>query len=144
MYLGKQRPALERHYVWHLPTMPDVNGMERAARCLVGSHDLAAFTAPSEAKRSVTLRQVTKATLTRDGLHLRFDIEANAFLKHMVRRIVGTLGEVGSGRKTVAEFEQLVKEAPPGQASRTAPPGGLCLMKVRYESGIFDETDEDI
>jgi len=144
MYLGKQRPALERHYVWHLPKMPDIRSMDRAARCLVGSHDFAAFTAPSEAKRSVTRRQVTKATLTRDGLYLRFEIEANAFLKHMVRRIVGTLGEVGSGRKTAAEFERLVTKAPPGEASRTAPPGGLCLMRVRYESGIFDEADEDI
>ena len=47
---------------------------------------------------------------------------------------------------TVAEFRRLVEEAPPGEASRTAPARGLCLMKVRYESGLFDgdENDEDI
>lgn len=74
-----------------------------------------------------------------------FDIEANAFLPHMVRRIVGTLVEVGRGKLSVSEFERLVGDAPPGEASRTAPPRGLCLMKVRYESGLFDgDNDEDI
>jgi len=52
---------------------------------------------------------------------------------------------VGRGRMTVADFKRLVTEAPPGEASRTAPARGLCLMKVRYESGLFDgHTTEDI
>ena len=74
-----------------------------------------------------------------------FEIEANAFLPHMVRRIVGALVEVGRSRLTPGEFERMVNEAYPGAASMTAPPRGLCLMKVRYESGLFDgDIDEDI
>jgi tRNA pseudouridine38-40 synthase len=61
----------------------------------------------------------------------------------MVRRIVGTLVEVGTGRLSVEGFGRLVSEAAPGAASRTAPARGLCLMKVRYENGLFDDEDND-
>jgi tRNA pseudouridine38-40 synthase len=145
LHLGPQRPALMRRLVWHVKAELDTTAMARAARHLQGSHDFAAFTAPSEAKRSVTIRNVRSARWRCRGELAVFDIEANAFLQHMVRRIVGTLVEVGRGRLAEGEFERLVNEAPPGAASRTAPPRGLCLMKVRYESGLFnDETDEDI
>lgn len=141
-----QRPALDRHYVWHVGPGLDLEAMTAAARLLKGSHDFAAFTAPSEAKRSVTRRRVLRAALTPSGRRLHLDIEANAFLLHMVRRIAGTLVEVGRGKMSVAEFRRLVREAPPGEASRTAPARGLCLVRVRYESGLFDgnEDDEDI
>lgn len=145
LHLGKQKPALLRQFVWHVRAELDVESMKRAAKHLEGSQDFAAFTAPSEAERSVTRRDITRAAVTRHGRTVTVDIEGNAFLRQMVRRIVGTLVEVGRGRMTEAEFQKLVKEAPPGKASRTAPPRGLCLMKVRYESGLFDdETDEDI
>jgi tRNA pseudouridine38-40 synthase len=145
LHLGPQRPALERRQVWHLGGPLDTRTMAQAAKQLVGRHDFAAFTAPSEAKRQVTERDCTIAQWRCCGATATFDIEANAFLPHMVRRIVGTLIEVGRGKLSVREFERLVNEAPPGEASRTAPPRGLCLMKVRYESGLFDdETDEDI
>jgi len=145
LHLGPQRPALKRRLVWHLPAALNTRSMAEAARHLEGRHDFAAFTAPSEAKRQATERNCTIARWRCHGETAAFDIEANAFLPHMVRRIVGTLVEVGRDKLSVGEFERLVKEAPPGEASRTAPPRGLCLMKVRYESGLFDgDTDEDI
>jgi tRNA pseudouridine38-40 synthase len=144
LYLGPQRPAIDRRAVWHLSAALDTESMATAARSLEGRHDFAAFTAPSEAKRQVTERNVRCAGWSWRGKRATFDIEANAFLPHMVRRIVGTLVEVGRGKLSVAEFERLVREAPPGEASRTAPPRGLCLMKVRYESGLFDDWNEDI
>ncbi len=145
LHLGPQRPAIERRLVWHLAGALDTRSMAEAARHLEGRHDFAAFTAPSEAQRQVTERDCTIAQWRCRGETATFDIEANAFLPHMVRRIVGTLVEVGRGKLSVAEFERLVNEAPPGEASRTAPPRGLCLMKVRYESGLFDgDTNEDI
>lgn len=145
LHLGPQRPALERKLVWHLTGALDTRLMAEAARHLQGRHDFAAFTAPSEAKRQVTERDCTIAQWRCRGETATFDIEANAFLRHMVRRIVGTLVEVGRGKLSVGQFERLVNEAPPGEASRTAPPGGLCLIKVRYESGLFDgDTNKDI
>jgi tRNA pseudouridine38-40 synthase len=88
---------------------------------------------------------ITRADWREVGSVLRFDIEANAFLRRMVRRIVAALVEVGRGKRTVTQFESLVTDAQPGAATATAPARGLCLMRVRYESGLFDvETDEDI
>jgi len=147
--LGEQRPALARHFTWHVGPGLDLESMASAARRLEGTHNFAAFTVRrggSEAKRSVTIRNVSRAEVVEHGERALFDVEANAFLPHMVRRIVGTLVEVGRGRMTDAGFQRLVEDAPPGEAGRTAPPRGLCLMKVRYESGLFDgdETDENI
>jgi tRNA pseudouridine38-40 synthase len=134
-----------RRSVWYITVELEMDAMAEASGSLEGSHDFAAFTAPSESKRSVTIRNVKSASWRCGGRLATFEIEANAFLPHMVRRIVGTLVEVGRGRVTPGEFERMVNEAPPGAASRTAPSRGLCLMKVRYESGLFDdETDEDI
>jgi len=73
------------------------------------------------------------------------DVEANAFLPRQVRRIAGALTGVGRGRLSVGEFEDMLGKARPGAASFAAPARGLCLMKVRYEDGLFDdETDEDL
>jgi tRNA pseudouridine38-40 synthase len=139
------RPALMRQFRWHVREPLDTAAMARSARLLEGDHDFAAFTAPSEARRSVTRRQVYSARFIGRSKGATFDIEANAFLPHMVRRIVGTLVDIGAGRMTEQEFAQLIEEAPPGKASRTAPPSGLCLVKVRYESGLFDEyATEDV
>jgi tRNA pseudouridine38-40 synthase len=144
--LGRGRATLLREFVWQ-PPLPqlDAGAMADAARCLAGRHDFAAFTQAAEARRRATERNVLRASVCRQGRLLRFDIEANAFLTQMVRRIVGALVEVCSGRRSHEEFEALVREAPPGGAKLVAPARGLCLMKVHYENGLFDdETDEDI
>ncbi len=143
--LGRERPALDREFVWHVGPNLDLAAMADAVRHLEGCHDFAAFTAPSEARRRRTEREVFGTALARRGWGACFDIEANAFLPHMVRRIMGTLVEAGRGKLSPDAFERLVREATPGEASRTAPAQGLCLMNVRYESGLFDdETNEDL
>lgn len=147
LYLRPQRSALLRHLVWHVGQTLDLDAMSRAARALLGPHDFASFAPPSEARRGSTRREVFRAELVlKPGASLAcFDIEANAFLQRMVRRIVGTLVEVGLGKRTVGEFRGLVERPVPGAAAATAPPRGLCLMKVRYESGLFDaQTNENI
>ena len=140
-----QRPAVLRQWVWHVAQPLDVDGMAAAAGLLLGRHDFAAFTQPSQARRRPTERMVATARLGGTKELSCFDIEANSFLPQMVRRLVGALVEVGLSKRTVAEFEGLLREARPGAASFAAPARGLCLMKVRYESGLFDdETDEDL
>ncbi|MCH7835271.1 MAG: tRNA pseudouridine(38-40) synthase TruA [Chloroflexi bacterium] len=142
---GRQRPALLRRFVWQVAEPLDVDAMRQAAVSLVGQHDFVAFTQPSLAGRQSTCRRMTRAEVKRSGRRIRVDMEANAFLPHQVRRTVGSLVEVGRGRLSPAEFEALVREARPGAASFAAPARGLCLMKVRYEDGLFDdETDEDL
>jgi tRNA pseudouridine38-40 synthase len=146
LHLDRLRSALLREFVWEPPVAQlDAGAIAEAVRCLAGRHDFAAFTQATEARRRPTERNVLRASFCRQGRLLRFDIEANAFLTQMVRRIVGTLVEVGSGKRSCEEFERLVSDAPPGGAKLVAPARGLCLMKVRYENGLFDdETDEDI
>jgi len=147
LYLRPQRSALLRNRAWQVGQPLDLDAMSRAAQALVGSHDFASFAPPSEARRGSTRRHVFRARLLveRGSALAHFDIEANAFLQRMVRRIVGTLVEVGRGKRTVGEFRDLIERPQPGGAAATAPAQGLCLMKVRYESGLFDaETNEDI
>jgi tRNA pseudouridine38-40 synthase len=145
LHLGETRSALHRDFSWHMYESIDLERMADAAKYLEGCHDFAAFTAPSEAQRRNTVRVVFGVSLKRESELAQFDIEATAYLPHMVRRIMGTLAEVGRGKLTTGEFKRLVDEAPPGAASKTAPSRGLCLMKVRYESGLFDdEADEDV
>ncbi len=143
--LAAERPAIDRQFVWRVGPGLDLEAMESAVRQLEGCHDFAAFTPPSEARRRHTERVVFGASLLRRGSSASLDVEANGFLRNMVRRIMGTLVEVGRGSTSPGAFERLVREAPPGEASYTAPARGLCLMKVRYESGLFDdETNEDL
>jgi tRNA pseudouridine38-40 synthase len=140
-----ERPALMRNRVWHVSGPLDLEAMRLASEALAGSHNFAAFTAPSEAARGSTQRVVTRATWTEAAGLLRFDVEANAFLRRMVRRLVAAIVEVGRGRRSLKEFQSVLYEARPGAATSTAPARGLCLMKVRYESGLFDdETLEDL
>jgi tRNA pseudouridine38-40 synthase len=140
-----QRPALLRRTVWQVSDPLDVEAMRRAASYLVGQHDVAAFTLPSVAARQGTVRRLTRVEASRSGSAVRLDVEGNAFLTRQVRRTTGALVEVGRGRLSVDGFAALVREAAPGSAGPTAPARGLCLMKVRYEDGLFDdETDDDI
>jgi tRNA pseudouridine38-40 synthase len=139
------RPALARRFVWHVGRSLDLQAMTAAAALLVGRHDFATFTQPSEAIRRQTERAVCRSIVGRSRNLVLFDIEAGSFLPRMVRRLTGALVEVGLGKRDAAEIKDLLLTAAPGAASFTAPAGGLCLMKVRYESELFeDETDEDI
>jgi tRNA pseudouridine38-40 synthase len=142
---GRQRPALLRCFVWHVADPLDEEAMAEATASLVGEHDFAAFSQPSLAGKRSTCRRMTRAEVRRRGCCLLLDMEANAFLPHQVRRIAGSLVEVGRGRLSPDGFRELLRRAEPGVASFAAPARGLCLMRVRYENGLFDdETDEDI
>ena len=145
VYNGRQRPALMRRFVWQVAEPLDVEAMGTAAKTLLGEHDFAAFTQPSLAGRQSTRRRVVRAEVGRQGLCLALDVEANAFLRRQMRRLAAALVDVGRGKLSAKGFEAVLREARPGAASRTAPARGLCLMKVRYKDGLFDdETNEDI
>lgn len=139
IYNGGQRSPLWRRYAWQVSEPLDAAAMQEAARCLVSEHDFAAFTQPSLARRQRTVRAVSRAEVRRRGPLVLLDIEANAFLPQQVRRTVGALVQVGAGKLSLADFGGLVESARPGAASLAAPPHGLCLMAVRYESELFEK-----
>jgi tRNA pseudouridine38-40 synthase len=126
------RSAFGREYFWYIPQKLNLAAMKKATQGLIGEHDFSAFRTVGSSTRT-TVRRVTRAEWKRqrDGL-LRFEIEANGFLKQMVRSIVGTLVEVGKGRIEVAEFQKILESKDRRKAGPTAPARGLFLKEVKY------------
>lgn len=133
-YLIDNRPtpsALLRRYAWHIPEPLDVNAMQQAARYLLGVHDFASFHA-SGSDLGMTVREMKRLHIgRRDGI-VTITLEANAFLYHMARIIVGTLVEVGLGKRQPDEMRQILEARDRTAAGKTAPPHGLCLWQVKY------------
>lgn len=128
------RAPMLRRTAWHVGGNLDVPAMQRAARALEGQQDFIACSGPLEPGRT-SVRTVFRATWCREGDTLRFDIEANAFLPQMVRRMTGALVGVGRGAVPVEEFVATLRRAAPGTMGPTAPAHGLCLMNVYYDEG---------
>ncbi len=112
--------------------------LERCAESLVGRHDFTAFT-PTQTEHVRFEREVIRAEWRSHRLAepftgelLEFWIEADAFMRHMVRVLVGTMLELANGRRSAGEFEELLRGAPRESAGDTAPPHGLYLASVRY------------
>ncbi len=125
--------ALERKYAWHVRRTLSREPMIQCLRYLIGEHDFAAFMA-SGSSVSSTERHLFQADLEEpDGEHVVFVFKANGFLRHMVRNLVGTLVEVGKGRKTPEEFIRVLESKDRKQAGMTAPAHGLFLVSVDYE-----------
>lgn len=122
------RDPLERHREHWLPGPLDVDAMAEASGSLVGRHDFAAFAAGVGGERNVR-----RAVWGRDGDVLRFEIEADAFLRGMVRGIVGTLLWVGRGKISVGRFGEILRSRDRGVAGPSAPARGLCLVRVAYD-----------
>ena len=114
----------------------DVLKMNQAARLLVGSHDFQSF---SKVNTDVNhfLCDLKTAHWEPRGNTLVFFIEANRFLRGMVRALVGTLLEVGSGKITPDDFQAIIASRDRKKAGMNAPPEGLYLVKVEYKDGIF-------
>jgi tRNA pseudouridine38-40 synthase len=111
---------------WWYPRPLDEERLAEAARILLGEHDFRAFT-PTETKHEVFTRSVLRAEWFRRGDALEFEIEANSFLRHMVRTLVGTMVEL-----PVDRISPLLEGRPRSEAGSTAPPWGLYLERVEY------------
>lgn len=131
--LNRNLPAaINRQYVWFIRKTLDLVSMRHAARHIIGSHDFKAFEGTGS-PRSHTTRCVIKADIVEqeNGL-IVFEIEADGFLRFMVRNIVGTLVDVGLGKITSDDFKKILLSKNRSMAGATAPPHGLFLMKVKY------------
>ncbi len=116
------------------PHRLDVSALSECALALVGEHDFTAFT-PTETYHERFSREVFAARWRRRGSEgelLEFWIEADAFMRQMIRVLVGTMLEVGGGRRSVASFVSLLSGRPRSEAGRTAPAHGLYLAGVGY------------
>ena len=126
------RPALERDRCWHLRTPLDERAMAVAAKSLLGRHDWTSFCSASE-PASARTRNLRSATVRRAGDYVELELEAEGFLRGLVRGIAGALAEVGSGRRAPEWLGEVLAARDRKQAARTAPARGLTLMQVIYE-----------
>lgn len=121
---------LERARAFLITTPLDVDAMNKACRLLIGKHDFASFTQRGNVKN--TVRTIYKAEIYREGEFVTFNIEGDSFLQQQVRRTVGALIKVGTGKINLNAFRELITLKTNGLAGPTAPPHGLCLMAVNY------------
>ncbi len=133
--LVRRAPSpLRRHRVLHHPRPLDLDQLRAAAAAIRGQHDFTAFT-PSRTEHVFFHRTVLEADWQARGDELVFSITADAFLRHMVRILVGTMLAVGTGSWPLERLVGLLDGASRSAAWRTAPPHGLCLMGVDYPPG---------
>ena len=116
---------------WHVFAPLDVHAMREAATLVCGEHDFRAFRA-SDCERKSTVRLIRRFDVRREGALFTCEVEGTAFLKNMVRILVGTLVAVGRGRMTDATIRDLLAHGDRTRAGMTAPACGLTLAKVIY------------
>jgi tRNA pseudouridine38-40 synthase len=124
-------------YAWYYFKTVDVRTMNTAAALLLGEQDFECF---SKVKTNVNhfLCEISTAEWREEGDMLLFFISANRFLRGMVRSIVGTLLDVGTGKTTLEEFEKIIKSRDRKKAGANVPPYGLYLAAVRYDETVFN------
>lgn len=127
-----ERPAVGRDYCWHIHQPLDDAAMNQAGLTLIGSHDFSSFqTQPTDNEDPICGLQ--RFTVFREGDRLRIEAYADRFLKQMIRSIVGTLVEIGLGKRTPESLRTILKARDRSAAGKTAPPQGLFLVRVDYD-----------
>jgi tRNA pseudouridine38-40 synthase len=129
LYTGQHPSVWRVRYAWHLPRQLDCAAMHAALQQILGEHDFRPYSVKIPTERN-TVRTLYRGQVspTRDGVQI--ELEANGFLRGMVRLIVGDLTQVGSGALPVDALAERLRTRQ--QATLMAPPQGLCLIRVKY------------
>lgn len=123
--------AIHRNYSWFVPQILRLAPMRRCLKLIIGKHDFSSFQAAGSSTKD-SIREVYGANLKKQNDLICLSIEANGFLRHMVRNIVGTLVDVGTGKKSPSDFTAILASKNRALAGATAPSQGLFLGEVRY------------
>jgi tRNA pseudouridine38-40 synthase len=140
IYRGKVVPPMLWRYVLHYPFPLDEDAMRDAAARFVGMHDFTSFAASTgfedDDKERNMQREIFSAELrrTEDGEELWFTVHGRSFLRYMVRKMVGTLLEVGRGRLTPGDIDKLYELKDRSKSGPTVPPQGLFMVMVEHDS----------
>lgn len=139
LYRGKVVPPMVSRYVLHYPFPLDEDAMRKAASRFVGPHDFASFAASTgsedDDKERSTVREIYSSELARseDGEELVYTVRGRSFLRYMVRKMVGTLLDVGRGKLTPEDINRLYELRDRSKSGPTVPPQGLCMVSVDHE-----------
>jgi len=142
IFCGPIRPVLDIRHCWCMRASLDVPAMDEAAKALLGRHDFKSFASAAD-RRESSVRTIFRCDVTaRDaeaGRWVYVETEGDGFLYNMVRNIVGTLVEVGTGRWPVQRMATALEARDRRAAGPIAPPFGLCLMWIRFDGSITEE-----
>ena len=139
IYRGRVVPPMLWRYVLHYPFPLDEDAMRIAASRYVGPHDFAAFAASTgsedDDKERSTVREIYSSELVRseDGEELVFTVRGRSFLRYMVRKMVGTLLDVGRGKLKPDDIDRLYELRDRSKSGPTVPPQGLCMVNVELD-----------
>jgi len=142
LYRGRVVPPALWRYVLHYPFPLDEDAMRDAAARFVGVHDFTSFAASTGSEDDDKERNMeremfsTEVKRTDDGEELWYTVHGRSFLRYMVRKMVGTLLEVGRGKLTPADVDRLYEMKDRSKSGPTAPPQGLCMIRVDHEEGF--------
>lgn len=141
LLLRPTRTAIGPQYALQWPHPLDVDALHACAALLPGVHDFTAFT-PTQTDHVRFTRHVERAAWTRDGERLDLTLQADAFLRNMIRVLVGTMLEVAQHKRSLEDFARLLEGAPRPAAGVTAPARGLTLVDVSYGLGPAPMLDD--
>lgn len=125
------RSVMDIRHCWHVHKRLDENAMKQAAALIVGTKDFKSFASASDRRKS-TVRTVFRCEVEKKDGWFYIDVEGDSFLYNMVRNIVGTLVEVGLGRRQPEKITDIIEARDRTAAGQIAPPQGLCLMWIKY------------
>ena len=131
IFTGRARPVLNIRHCWHLPTKFNTTAMSESAKLLVGKKDFKSFASAAD-KRQSSVRTIFRCDVVSEDDSVYVDVEGDGFLYNMVRNIVGTLVDIGSGRWKPEKINEILEAKNRTAAGRLAPPRGLCLMWIKY------------
>lgn len=127
------RSALYRHYCLQFSQKLNIKRMKEEALSLIGEYDFRSFQASDPARKDrETIRTIHRIDIKKTNNLITIDIEANGFLYKMVRNIVGTLLDIGTGKLPAGSMKRIRQERNRIKAGDTAKPHGLCLLEVNY------------
>jgi tRNA pseudouridine38-40 synthase len=139
LYRGKVVPPMLARYVLPYPFPLNEDAMREATARFVGKHDFASFAASTgseeDDKERATEREIFSADLVRspDNEELIFTVHGRSFLRYMVRKMVGTLLDVGRGKLTPDDIDRLYELRDRSKSGPTVPPQGLCMLRVEHD-----------
>jgi tRNA pseudouridine38-40 synthase len=121
-----------RNYCYQVAEPLNEEAMQEAAGQLVGEHDFRCFLSAGGNPQKSTVRRIDTCSVERRGEEIFLNVSGNGFLYHMVRNIIGTLVEIGAGRRSEADMKRILESGVRSAAGHTAPPQGLYLEEVFY------------